>query len=92
LESSGLHDKLLVGTPSKLTSDKNTRRLVNRVRNWNFLNLITKVVRHNLSKVFEGFDLLLTSSLLLVGFFELKTFFQDTDEFLALEFLQLSDS
>jgi hypothetical protein len=80
-----------VYAPAKLSGDKNAGRIGDAGGNDDLLDLVTKSLLDGFAQVVVQLGLLLASLLILVGLLELHTILGDTDEFLALELLELGD-
>ena len=90
-EGLGLHDTFHVGGPAKLTGDKDARRIGDTVGDDNLFDLFAECFLDDLAEILVLLNLLLTFSLLLFSLLKLESFFGDTNELLAFEFLELSD-
>jgi len=90
-ESLGLHDTLHVGAPAELASDKNARRVSDAGGDDDLLDLVAESLLDSLAQVFERRGFSLAGLLLIFGLLELQTILGNTDEFLAVKFLELGD-
>ena len=81
-----------VGAPAELTSDQDTRRVGDAVRDNNLLDFVIEGIFDGLAEVLKLFGLLLALGLLFVGLLKLETLFGHADELLALELFELRDS
>ena len=74
-----------------MTSDEDTGRIRDTVRDNNLLNFITEGILDSLAEIIELSGLGFTGLLLLFGFLQFKTLLRNANQLLALELLELGN-
>ena len=90
-KSLSLHDSFHTGGPTEFSGYEYTRRLIEKLSNNNFLDLVTKDFLDLFAKRFEGSLLFFEFLLLFVGLLEFKSLLRAVLKLFAIEFLKLLD-
>ena len=80
-----------VGAPAELTSDQDTRRVGDAVRDDDFLYFVAEGILDGLAEILKLLGFALALGLLFLGLLKLETLLGHTDKLLALELLELRD-